>query len=106
MTLTSGSASSRSTRWFPPSTSRVIPVICRASSDRRKHTAPAMSSASVSRPRGSAEPAAAPASAFQMGRVAVVRTSPGLTAFTRTPLPARSAAMVRVMAFSAALADA
>ena len=50
-------------RWFPPSTSRVIPVICRASSDSRKHTAPAMSSASVSRPRGRFEPAAAPPSA-------------------------------------------
>ena len=41
-----------------------------------------------------------------MDRVAVVRTRPGLTAFTRTPFGARSAAMVRVMAFSAALAEA
>ena len=37
---------------------------------------------------------------------AVVRTSPGLTAFTRTPRGARSAAIVRVIAFSAALAEA
>ena len=65
-----------------------------------------MSSASVSRPRGRFEPAAAPPSLFHMGRVAVVRTSPGLTALTRTPLAARSAAMVRVMAFSAAFAAA
>ena len=65
-----------------------------------------MSSASVSRPSGRADPAAAPASDFQMGRVAVVRTNPGLTAFTRTPRPARSAATVRVMAFRAAFAEA
>jgi len=84
----------------------VIPVICRASSDRRKHTAAAMSAASVRRPSGRLAPAAAPSSDFHMGRVAVVRTSPGLTALTRIPFGARSAAMVRVMAFSAALAEA
>src|SRR5580692_12654245 len=83
-----------------------MPVICRASSDRRKHTAAAMSSASVRRPSGRAAPAAAPMSAFQTGRVAVVRTKPGLTALTRTPRGARSAAIVRVIALSAALADA
>jgi hypothetical protein len=65
-----------------------------------------MSSASVSRPSGSADPAAAPSSVFQRERVAVVRTNPGLTAFSRTPFPARSAATVRVMALSAALAAA
>ena len=65
-----------------------------------------MSSASVRRPSGRFDPAAAPPSTFHMGRVAVVRTRPGLTALTRILFGARSAAMVRVMAFSAALAEA
>ena len=93
-------------RWLPPSTSRVIPVICRASSDNRKHTAAAMSSASVSRPSGRFDARGHTPVGFPDGPGRRGPHQPGAHRVHPDPLPARSAAMVRVMAFSAALADA
>ena len=93
-------------RWFPPSTSRVIagdlPCVIGQEETHRRRDVLCLGQP-TERERRSRRGAVV---GLPEGRVAVVRTNPGLTAFSRTPCPARSAATVRVMALSAALAAA
>ena len=92
----------------PASTGRFTPVMLRAASDARKHTASAISSGVTMRPKAlvasSSEGSRSPAS--MAAPSAGVRVKPGETAFTRTPERPHSAARLCVMAITAALAGA